>query len=132
MSDMKRTGNRQRSNETKLKSVNGDGAKGHESHEMSLWFVQSRNAIYYVLGVIEILLAFRFVFRILGANSQNAFVSFLYSAANFFAAPFSGVFKSFVPLGLAEKSVFEPSVVIGMAVYAVIAWGLVGLLRIKH
>jgi hypothetical protein len=122
---------RERGNETKSKSLSSGGSMGHESHEVPLWFVKSRNAIYYILGVIEILLAFRFIFRILGANSQNAFVSFLYSVASFFSTPFSGIFNSFVPYGLAAKSVFEPSIIIGMAVYAVIAWGLVGLLSMR-
>ena len=130
MNHMNSRSKKQRGNESKLKSINNDKT-AHESYKMPLWFIQSRNAIYYILGVIEILLAFRFVFRILGANSQNAFVSFLYSAASFFAAPFSGIFNSFVPYGLAAKSVFEPAVIIGMAVYAVIAWGLVGLLSMK-
>lgn len=105
--------------------------RGPENNNMPLWFLKTKHGIYYVLTVIEVLLAFRFIFKLLGANPRNGFVSFLYSISGIFAAPFSGIFNPFVSSGLAAKSVFEPATIIGMAVYAVIAWGLVGLIRIK-
>lgn len=102
-----------------------------DNHNAPLWFLNTRHAIYYILGVIEVLLGFRFIFRLLGANPQNGFVAFLYSMSGIFAAPFSGIFNSFVSPGLASKSVFEPNTIIGMAVYAVFAWGLISLIRIR-
>lgn len=96
-----------------------------------LWFTRSRNAINYVLGVVEVLLAFRFIFKLLGANPRSGFVGFLYSITGILTAPFSGIFNSFVTDGLAARSVFEPATVIGMIVYAVAAWGLISLIRIK-
>ncbi len=131
MSHLNNSDRKQRSNNIKSKSLYSDGTMGHENYKMPLWFIKSRNAIYYILGVIEILLAFRFIFKILGANSQNIFVSFLYSMAGFFIKPFSGIFNSFLPYGLAANSVFEPAAIIGMVVYAVLAWGLVGLMRMN-
>ncbi|WP_333783040.1 hypothetical protein [Lutispora saccharofermentans] len=105
--------------------------KDHEISDMPLWFLKTRHAIYYILSVIEVLLAFRFIFKLLGANPRNGFVSFIYSIAGIFMAPFSGIFYSSTTNGLAAKSVFEPATLIGMAVYAVLAWGLVGLIRLK-
>lgn len=105
--------------------------KGLENHNVPSWYLKTRNAIYYILGIIEVLLGFRFIFKLLGANPQNGFVSFLYSMSGIFTAPFSGIFDSFVTSGLAAKSIFEPAVIIGMAVYAAIAWALVGLVRLK-
>lgn len=105
--------------------------KGFDSYNMPLWFLKTRHSIYFVLGVIEVLIGFRFIFKLLGANPQNGFVSFLYSMSGIFTAPFSGIFDPFVSAGLAAKSVFEPAAIIGMAVYAVFAWGLVSLIRIK-
>ena len=102
-----------------------------ENSGMPLWFLKTRHAIYYVLSVIEVLLASRFIFKLLGANPQNGFVAFLYSLAVIFIAPFSGIFNAFVTNGLAAKSVLEPSTLIAMAVYAVLARGLVGLIRLK-
>ncbi|MGE5632082.1 MAG: hypothetical protein ACM3TR_13435 [Caulobacteraceae bacterium] len=108
-----------------------NNSKEHENYDMPLWFIKTRHAIYYVLSVIEVLIAFRFIFKLLGANPHNGFVAFLYSIAGVFTAPFSGIFNSFVSSGLSAKSVFEPADIIGMAVYAVLAWGLVGLIRLK-
>lgn len=104
---------------------------GLENNNVALWFIKAKRAIYYVLSIIEVLLVFRFVFKLLGANPQNGFVSFLYSVAGVFTAPFSGIFNSFTSSGLAAKSVFEPAAIIGMVVYAVLARGLVGLFRLK-
>lgn len=106
--------------------------KSKESDKyVPLWFVKTRHSIYFVLGVILVLIGFRFFFKLLGANPQNGFVSFLYSMSGILTAPFSGIFDPFVSPGLAVKSVFEPASIIGMAVYTAIAWGLVSLIRIK-
>jgi hypothetical protein len=48
-----------------------------------------------------------------------------------FTAPFSGIFDPFISAGLSAKSVFEPAAIIAMGVYAILAWGLVSLIRIK-
>ena len=100
-------------------------------NSMPLWYLKARHSIYFILGVIEVLIGFRLVFKLLGANPRNGFVSFLYTLSGIFTAPFSGIFDSFVSAGLSANSVFEPAAVIGMAVYGVIAWGLVSLIRIK-
>lgn len=105
--------------------------KGPDGYDMPLWFLKTRHSIYFVLGVIEVLIGFRLIFKLLGANPENGFVAFLYSMSGIFTAPFSGIFDPFVSTGLSAKSVFEPAAVIGMAVYAVLAWGLVSLVRIK-
>lgn len=55
--------------------------------------------VYYVLGVIEVFLALRFVLRMLGANAQTAFVQFIYSVSAIFMAPFTAIFKTTVTEG---------------------------------
>lgn len=108
-----------------------NNSKGFDSHNLPLWFLKTRHSIYFVLGVIEVLIGFHFIFKLLGANPQNGFVSFLYSISGIFTAPFSGIFDPFVSNGLVAKSVFEPAAIIAMTIYAIIAWGLVSLIRIK-
>ncbi|MDH7566294.1 MAG: YggT family protein [Clostridiales bacterium] len=120
-----------RDNGIRMKKLYGDGTMGYENYNAPLWYIKSRNAIYYVLGVMEVMLAFRFIFKLLGANPNSGFVAFLYSITGIFAAPFSGIFNSFATNGLAVRSVFEPAVIIAMIVYAIIAWGLVNLIRLK-
>jgi len=88
--------------------------------------------IYYVLGVLEVLFAFRFVFKILGANIESTFVSFIYASTNLFLTPFTGIFRFAVSEGIETKSVLEPALIIGMIVYALLAWGIVKLIKINR
>lgn len=113
-------------NEYKFKKIHED-----EQHKMPLWYLKSRHGIYYALGVLEVLLAFRFIFKLLGANPISGFVIFLYSITNIFTAPFSGIFESVTTGGLSVQSVFEPGSLIAMLVYGIIAWGIVKLIKIN-
>src|SRR5436305_9493813 len=72
---------------------------------------------YFVLGVLEVLLLLRFIFRLLAANPDNAFVSFLYHLSVVFVTPFSGIFTN--PT-LGSISVFELSSMVAMLVHALI------------
>jgi len=92
---------------------------------------QSKRYIYYALGLLEVFFAFRFVFKILGANTESTFVSFIYSATNLFLTPFTGIFRMAVSDGIETKSVLEPTLIIAMIVYALIAWGIVKLIDIS-
>jgi hypothetical protein len=89
-------------------------------------FTASR-VVYYILGVLEALLAFRLVFKLLGANPNSGFVSFIYSISRVFLAPFTTIFRSAVTEGIETKAVLEPGTIIAMVVYALIAWGIVKL-----
>ncbi len=87
---------------------------------------RSYQVIWYILGVIEILLAFRVVLKFLGANAEAGFTSFIYAISSPFAVPFAGI------LGITGFSdmVFEWSTLIAMLVYAVIAYGIVTLFQL--
>ncbi len=82
--------------------------------------------VYFILGVLEILLLLRFLFRLLGANEGSSFVMFLYNLTHVFVGPFNGIFND-QALG---HSVFEFSTIVAMIVYALIAWGIVSLCRL--
>ena len=86
--------------------------------------------IYFVFGALEILLVFRFILRLAGASLTSGFVDFIYSLSGIFIAPFEGIFRSGVSKGLETASVLELSTLIAIAVYIVLAWGLVQLLRV--
>lgn len=94
--------------------------------------LKAKQIVYYVLGVLEVLFAFRLVFKLLGANPQSPFVSLIYSVSQVFLAPFSGIFPSAVTKGLETQSVLEPSTIIAMIVYAVLAWGVIKLIEINR
>jgi hypothetical protein len=83
--------------------------------------------IWYVLSLIEILLTFRVILKILGANIGTAFVSVLYGITDPLALPFSGIFKvTYITTG----AYFEWSTLVGMVVYLLIAYGLVHLMQL--
>ncbi len=82
---------------------------------------------YFVLGVLEVILLLRFLFRLLGAYEGNSFIMFLYGLSHVFVAPFRGIFSNPV---LSSKSVFEVSTLIAMLVYALLAWRVVSLGRV--
>lgn len=86
--------------------------------------------IYYLVGVIETLLVFRFTLKILGANPGSPFVSFIYSVSGALTAPFRGIFRTAVNEGIETVSVFEPSTVFAVLVYLVLAIGVVELVKV--
>lgn len=85
--------------------------------------------LWYVLGLIEILLAFRFVLKMLGANPEAGFAQFVYSITVPFAGPFAGLFGASTSQGVETVAEFEWSTLVAAAVYALIAWGVVKLLQ---
>jgi len=89
------------------------------------------NVVWYILGVIEILIGMRFVLKILGANPTNGFVDFIYNVSGVLTAPFDTIFGVTTTQGARVQSVFEPSILVAAAVYALLAWGIVKLLNIN-
>src|SRR4030042_3606255 len=80
--------------------------------------------IWYILGMIEILLAFRIVLKAVGANQGSGFTSFIYSVTGPLALPFRGILGESID----GSSLIEWSSVFAAVVYLVIAGGLVYLL----
>jgi hypothetical protein len=79
--------------------------------------------VWYVLGLIEVLLVFRFLLKLFGANPDAGFTSFIYGVTYVFAAPFLNVFNRTQVAG----SVFEWTSLLAMLVYWVIAVGIIRL-----
>jgi hypothetical protein len=86
--------------------------------------------IYFLFGVLEILLTFRLFLKLTGANVTSLFVDLVYSLTGWFILPFEGIFRRLFSQGLETTSVFEPSTLVAILVYAVLAWGIVKLIRI--
>lgn len=75
-----------------------------------------------LFGVVESLLAFRLIFKLLGANPENGFVSGIYSITKPVVSIFEGIFSSASTEGLETTSVLEPGTLIAMIIVALIAW----------
>lgn len=79
--------------------------------------------VWYLLGLLEILLAFRFVLKLFAANPSAGFTSFIYGATHIFTAPFLSVFR----VSQVAGSIFEWTTLLAMLVYWLIAFGIVKL-----
>lgn len=77
--------------------------------------------VWYIFAVIEVLLLFRFILKLLGANPAAGFTDLIYTLSYPFAAPFLLV----VPSTQVSGSVFEWTTLLAMLVYWVVAWGIV-------
>jgi hypothetical protein len=80
----------------------------------------------FVVGVVDILIAGRFLGKLFGASTQSAFVSFINTVSGPLVAPFQGIFGN----GGSKANSFETADLVAIVVYAVIGWGLVMLIRI--
>ncbi|HEX4214029.1 MAG TPA: hypothetical protein VIA06_11990 [Candidatus Dormibacteraeota bacterium] len=82
--------------------------------------------IWFIAGVVDILITLRFVCKLLGASELSSFVALLYAITNPLVAPFQGIFGQ----PAARGSILEPASLVAIVVYLLVAWGLVTLFRI--
>jgi hypothetical protein len=80
----------------------------------------------FIVGVIDIVVAARFLGKLLGASSQSQFVTLIYNVSSPLVAPFKGIFGN----GGSSANSFETASLVAIVVYALIGWGLVVLIRI--
>lgn len=87
-------------------------------------------AIWFIAGIVIVLLAFRLLLSLLGANTSNGFANFIYSSSHPFVSPFFNLFSyNSYQYGVSR---FEVYTVVAMLVYLVVAWGLVRLVTINR
>jgi predicted ATPase len=80
----------------------------------------------FIVGIVDIFIAARFLGKLLGASAQSAFVNFIYQLTSVMVAPFTGIFGN----SGSNTNTFETASLVAIVVYAVIGWGLVVLIRI--
>ena len=79
-----------------------------------------------ILGLLEILLGLRFVLKLIAANPNSGFAAFIYGITKPFLAPFTAL----VGTPSSGGTVVEVTTLIAMAVYALLFWGVVTVIRI--
>lgn len=79
-----------------------------------------------IVGVVDIIVAARFLGKLFGASASSAFVNFIYEVSGPLVAPFQGIFGN----GGNQANSFETADLVAIVVYAVIGWGIVMLIRI--
>ncbi len=91
-----------------------------ETHRIKPLFRASQ-IVWYIVGLIEILLMFRFFLKLFGANPAAGFTKFIYGATMLFAAPFYSVFG----IDQAGGAILEWSTLLAMLVYLMLGWLIV-------
>lgn len=118
---------------TEVRDTTTNTGEGYEErqtvhrHDSAPGNVIARRVVWYIAGFIITLLALRVLLLLLGANEASPFVSFIYALSGLFAAPFYGMFNYTPVYG---QSVLEVSTIVGMIIYALIAWGIAKLLTL--
>lgn len=97
--------------------------EGREQRVASMKAVQ---LIWWVLGLIEAVLALRFIFKLVGVNAANPFASFLYRISALIVKPFA----SLTGAPQANGMVFEFSTLLAMIIYGLVGWGIAKLVEV--
>ncbi len=82
---------------------------------------RSTQIVWYIVGLIETLLLFRFLLKLLAANPNAGFSDFIYSITSPLVLPFLTVF----PRARIEGSIFEWTTLLAGLVYWLIGWGII-------
>lgn len=92
--------------------------------DMRVFLSRVTQVIWLLFGFLEVLIGLRIVLKLIGANPGAAFAQIIYGVTEVFLWPFSGL----TPTPGVGAFQFEISSVIGMIVYALIAWGITRLI----
>lgn len=85
-----------------------------------------QQGIYLIFGIVEGLIAIRFVLRLLGANAAAGFAAFIYGITAPFVAPFVGLFGT----PNFDGAVLELQSITAIVVYALFAWVLAKIVEL--
>lgn len=89
----------------------------------------AERVVWFVAGVLLVLLGLRFIFALLGANPANGLANFVYSVTHPFVSPF---FKLFSYNYTTNVSRFEGYTLVAMLIYGLIAWGIARLVTLRR
>jgi hypothetical protein len=81
--------------------------------------------VWWIVGFVDILLAIRFLLKLLGGSTVSGFVTFMYNVTQPLVAPFHGIFNTTVQ----GRSILEPESLVAIAIYSLIGWGIVSLIH---
>ena len=100
------------------------GAKAERQQNML------ERAVWFLAAVLLVLLGFRFLLSLLGANPNNGFANFIYSASHLFVSPFFSLFSyNHYTNGVSH---FEAYTLVAMLFYLLVAWGIARLVTLNR
>lgn len=90
--------------------------------------VIAQRIVWFIIGLINAIIALRFVFLLLGANRGAGFTDFIYSLSAPLVAPFVGIFGEPVY----GQSVFEMSSILAIIIYTLIGFAIAKLITLAR
>jgi len=112
---------------TRRRVVGGDDTAGETVvARRGLLGYSMAQIVYFIFGLIEALLALRFVLVLLGASTASTFVSFVYNLSAPLVAPFFGMFATSPAFGASR---IELETLIALIVYAIVSYLIARLLE---
>jgi len=88
--------------------------------EQRIFTFKATYLVWMFLGLLEALIAFRILLKLMAANAANPFAMLVYNFSYIFVFPFAGL----VPTPSAAGMVLEISSFIAMGVYALVFWAI--------
>ena len=108
----------------KTTEVRNPGTKSEHQQNVA------ERVVWFIAGILLVLLGFRFLLSLLGANTTNGFTDFIFSTSRPFVSPFFSLFKyDNVVYGVSR---FEVYTIVAMLFYALVAWGIAKLLTLNR
>jgi hypothetical protein len=99
-----------------------------EATRRAATIARTKQIIYFVFGIINVLLLLRFIFLALGASQASPFVNFVYALSRPFVLPFRGIFGE----PTFGDAVLEWASLVGIAIYMLLAYGLARILELVY
>jgi uncharacterized protein YggT (Ycf19 family) len=90
-----------------------------------MWF-RAQLLVWFLTGIVCVLILIRFLLKALGADPAAAFAQFVYGVTDPLTLPFRDLFGS----GGMGRFVFEPADLVAVLIYLLLGWAIVMLIRI--
>lgn len=100
----------------------------HSPSTQNMMMSRINQIIWLLTAVLEILIGLRVVLKVLAANPFNAFADFIYNISYVFIIPFASLVQN--PSLTVTDSLLEVTSIIGMVVYALLAFIITTLIRV--
>jgi|ERR1035438_4413741 succinate dehydrogenase hydrophobic anchor subunit len=114
------------SGDTVQKTTETKNSRANAEHRTNVF----ARIIWYVAGILLVLLGVRFVLTLLGANTSNGFANFIYKTSHPFVSPFFSLFK--YKNYTYGTSHFEVYTLVAIVIYALVAWGIAKLVTLNQ
>lgn len=108
------------------------GTSGEYAHEYGTkkTIFRTYQVLWYLLGLLEVILGFRFLLRLFGANPHSGFASFIYGISGPFLQPFTNLFRNTPVETTPTVATLEWSTIVAGIVYALLVWGILELVAL--